>query len=234
MAKAWTWKRGVAEGCIIVASILLAFWIDASWERRQVGELETEVLAAVEAEVAANRVELQRVLSATEERIALITRFLQATPDVLAAVPADRVQLWIRPLHNTPIFNPSRDASQRLAQMPVFASDAIRARSLVSAWLREWDGGVNELQRLHGRQDEVMRRLAAYAVSQRAAPFSMLPSLVARSGPGVLVELSEDDEFVAAVIDKRQIQAVYQGDLQSALRALDSLAVALGMPQGTR
>ena len=234
MAQAWTWRRGVAEGCVIVASILLAFWIDAWWDSRQARELETEALSALAEEVAANRAELQNVLDATDDRLARITQFLQATPDLLLAVPMDSVANWVRPMHNTPIFNPSREASQRLAQMPVFTSDAIRARTLVSAWLREWDGGVNELERLHRRQDDVMRRLARYAVSQRATPFRMLPALVARSGPAVLVELSADEELVAAVIDKRQIQAVYRGDLRDALEALDSLVVALRRPQKVR
>jgi hypothetical protein len=234
MEKAWTWKRGVVEGCFIVASILLAFWVDALWERRQARELESEALSALADEVAANRAQLQNILEATEDRIARITQFLQATPEVLLAVPAERVGSWVRPMHNTPIFNPSREASQRLAQMPVFTPEAIRARMLVSVWLREWDGGAAELERLHGRQDEVMRRLALYAVSQRAAPFSMLPALLARSGPSILVEISQDEELVAAVIDKRQIQAVYRGDLEDSLEALDSLAAALSRPPDIR
>jgi hypothetical protein len=234
MTQAWTWRRGAAEGCVIVASILLAFWIDALWERRQVRELETEALSALAEEVATNRAQLQNVLDATEDRIARITQFLQATSGRLLAVPADSISSWVRPMHNTPIFSPSREASQRLTQMPVFGSDAIRARTLVSAWLREWDGGAVELERLHRRQDEVMRRLSVYAVSQRTAPFRMLPALVARSGPAVLVDLSEDEELVAAVIDKRQIQAVYRGDLRDALEALDALAVALSRPQNVR
>ena len=41
------WKRIYAEGAVIVVSILLAFWIDAWWNDRQIREEEVAVLSAL-------------------------------------------------------------------------------------------------------------------------------------------------------------------------------------------
>ena len=43
-------KRLASEGAVIVLSILLAFWIDAWWERRQAREAETTVLESIGAD----------------------------------------------------------------------------------------------------------------------------------------------------------------------------------------
>lgn len=48
------WPRILAEGAVIVASILLAFWIDAWWADRQLEQETMEDLAIVEIELAEN------------------------------------------------------------------------------------------------------------------------------------------------------------------------------------
>lgn len=48
------WKRVAAEVAAIVFGILIAFWIDAEWQRRQGLEEEQEILAALESDLQAS------------------------------------------------------------------------------------------------------------------------------------------------------------------------------------
>jgi hypothetical protein len=45
MTQSTPWRRVIAEGTIIIVSILLAFWIDAWWDERQVRADEQEAIA---------------------------------------------------------------------------------------------------------------------------------------------------------------------------------------------
>ena len=53
------WLRVIAEGVVIVGSILLAFGIDAWWEVRVQHEEETQLLADLAEEFASNRSRLE-------------------------------------------------------------------------------------------------------------------------------------------------------------------------------
>jgi len=45
------WRRVAAEVAAIVFGILIAFWIDAAWDRRQEREAEQEILASLESDL---------------------------------------------------------------------------------------------------------------------------------------------------------------------------------------
>lgn len=49
------WKKLAVEAVVIVGSILLAFWIDASWQDRQETQQGQELVSALAAEVAENQ-----------------------------------------------------------------------------------------------------------------------------------------------------------------------------------
>jgi hypothetical protein len=58
----------IAEGVAIVASILLAFAIDAAWDRRQLGVERAAILESLRGEFEIHRSELAHQLSQTESR----------------------------------------------------------------------------------------------------------------------------------------------------------------------
>ena len=60
------WGRVAVEGVVIVASILIAFGIDAWWDSRQRRFDEDELLAAVQQNLEDTRIELERVLGSNE------------------------------------------------------------------------------------------------------------------------------------------------------------------------
>ena len=69
MVRESRWKRGLVEGGIILASVLLAFWVDAWWERGQDRALEAAVLDAVAEEMEGNRRNLLSTLDQTDARL---------------------------------------------------------------------------------------------------------------------------------------------------------------------
>lgn len=79
------WKRLVAEGGVIVASILLAFWIDAWWDGRQERAEERDLLVALAQEFATNRQRLAEAEAFHGEIRDQSLRFLQVAADPGAA-----------------------------------------------------------------------------------------------------------------------------------------------------
>jgi len=77
------WKRISVEAATIIASILLAFAIDAWWQDRQVRVEEQEILSGLHTEFVANREVLTRTLS-------LNLRGMQSLQDFLILVEGDQ------------------------------------------------------------------------------------------------------------------------------------------------
>ncbi len=66
MSQPIPWRRIVAEGTIIVVSILLAFWIDAWWTERQVRADEREAIVQLVDDFRANAEHLQTIRNVHE------------------------------------------------------------------------------------------------------------------------------------------------------------------------
>ena len=79
---------------MIVASILLAFGIEAWWERVQEGREEIELLQGLRQEFMENREILRESLALVEEGVADLQRFGRLTPDQAAQIPSDSA--WAR------------------------------------------------------------------------------------------------------------------------------------------
>lgn len=79
MSQTIPWRRALTEGVVIVGSILLAFTIDASWEKRQERALTNQRVAALLGEFEQARAEIeseiQGVRSSHEGSLAVIGLF---------------------------------------------------------------------------------------------------------------------------------------------------------------
>ncbi len=78
-----SWKTLIVESVTVIASILLAFSIDAYWELRQERLAESEVMNALYIELRSNRDSLAETIQNNDEAAELFTRFLTLTPDAL-------------------------------------------------------------------------------------------------------------------------------------------------------
>lgn len=92
------WMRVVAEAAAIVLSILLAFWIDASWDRRGNRIEAFEVLVGLQREFAGYGERLTREVSIGEGLDPIFTMVLASGPPDFAVPPPpdtiDRVLFW--------------------------------------------------------------------------------------------------------------------------------------------
>lgn len=68
------WTRILAEGAIIVVSILLAFAIQAWWEGSKERAEEQRILAAIRAELHSNVAEIDRELTYRTQRTLISSR----------------------------------------------------------------------------------------------------------------------------------------------------------------
>lgn len=100
------WIRVLAEGVVIVGSILLAFAIDAGWDTRQDREREHEYLDALHREFLILRDELQEDQDVRESMmgaaVALVEEPFTATP-----APRDSILRWLGLLQRVRGFFPS-------------------------------------------------------------------------------------------------------------------------------
>ena len=237
MTKGWRWRRGLAEGGIILASVLGAFWVDAAWERSQDRELEEAILVAVSEEIEANRTNVLQAIQNTDVRLARIDRWLAIDAASASLIAQDSLLDLVTALPNVPQYLPVHSAVTMLMQTPVRDQAGIEARRLVDDYLRAWGSVESMHEALRSRRDEVQDALAPFgvrgvgsgpgraALTDDAVP--VLLFMIARQGVPVFMELRQDERVVSAVLLKAHWQDVYRMELGIVLETLDSLDGAL-------
>ena len=79
MTERLPWSRVLLEGAVIVASILLAFGIDAAWDNRRDSIQRSATVAGLKADFAATRIELERVVTFRNASISAAVALLDLT-----------------------------------------------------------------------------------------------------------------------------------------------------------
>lgn len=226
-------RRGLTEGLVILASILIAFWIDAWWDERQAAGMEGAMLEAVVEEMARNRASLGETVSRLEADLDRIDRFLRASEQALLALPQDSVEAWLGALNGRASFNGDLEATSMLLQTPALDSQeslAVRGR------LGSWRNLIDEAELLGGQLDQeqimVRRLIAAYGARVGTGGAAPAHAMAARLGPSGLVEMRNDEALVATVISKRDAQATHLRFLRRAIDQVtdlsDSVAALVG------
>ena len=210
------------EAVVILASILIAFWIDAWWDDRQAARMEGAMLEAVVEELTRNREELGEMVARLEADLDRIDRFLRASDQTLLALPQDSVVAWLSALNGRASFNGDLEATLMLLQAPALDSEeslAVRGR------LGSWGRLIDEAELLGGQLDQeqirVRRLIAVYgaqAGTEGAAPAHIM---AARLGPSGLLEMRNDEALVGTVISKADAQRIH---LMFLRRAIDQIA----------
>ena len=216
--------RGLIEAAVVLASILLAFSIDAWWDERQDRRLREAVISAVALEAAANGAELQLAVDGTVDRLARIDRFLSLPGDSGPGIPADSVISIVLALPQVETFDPVVSAASILVETPLLDQEGIALRAAVDQWLQALSKALEERERLYDSRADVLGLLARYAIRDSGDGMSYsIPAEVAGTDPGILGELRADDDLVAAVIEKAHWQRRYLDELQRVSAALNSM-----------
>jgi hypothetical protein len=127
----------------IVVSILLAFGLDAAWDRAQEREAETEILSQLQEEFEFNADEfylLQRVIS---ERATRLRALLQASESPQEWMSPDSTDVPLQALLGPASVNPGTGALQSLiasGRLELIENDDLRAR------LAKWGDFVRDVK----------------------------------------------------------------------------------------
>ena len=108
------WRRTAVEGAAIVASILLAFAIDAWWNERQDRAEEKELMLSLHVEFEANRDEVAAVIAFHNRVTQSVVMLMQLKQDEIFALPAKAVEDFVSSLGNPRTFDAVRGSVDAL------------------------------------------------------------------------------------------------------------------------
>ena len=214
------WRRALLEGVVIVASILVAFSLDAWWDRRGRGEHEREALSALAEELRGAAVELDSVVAFNERRVEAGRRFLELDPTDQSGLSDEDVGFVLEGMGGGLTFDPSlgateaiiaggldlvRDAGVRaqIAAWPGMISEiAVDQAAIVERWEKVWDtsvrAGFADARFLLTPADTAAARALARDALASAEMRQRVAALAASLG-GLLDELREVDARLRAL-----------------------------------
>ena len=212
------WKRISVEAAAIVASILLAFAIDAWWQNRQVRVDEQEVLVGLRAEFAANRETLARHLAG-------YTRSIQSLEDFLALVEdgqstnAKPIALAVLTVMHRPgttdLGNGTLNALISSGRVEILASRKLR--TLLTAWSgvidELWDDQANNAKM-------VLEVYIPYFIKENYPRFS-IERLSGEASP--IDRMLTDSTFLFLVELSLSHNDHAMGELERAITAVDEI-----------
>ncbi len=108
------WKRLSVEAAAIVASILLAFAIDAWWDERNERIDEIEILQSLKVEFEANRDEAASVVLSHEMGVQSVARLMNLGEDEILALSVEEVERYLRYFANPRTFDAIRGSVDAL------------------------------------------------------------------------------------------------------------------------
>jgi hypothetical protein len=227
-----TWIRFLTEGLVIIASILVAFGIDAWWQGRQEEGDRAAVLEAVRAEAMESRRELDTFIERTTVDMDRADRFFRASASELAAMPPDSVNPWIRATVVPWTYDTDVSAAAVLLDDPSTSAARGDTRLRVAAWVRSLEDAREEKEALTFEGNAMLRRLASASPETASGGLDFLDAMATRAGPGLLARLRNDDAYVAGTMAKTHLQAIYLGEMIVASEALDSVLASLAPTAG--
>ncbi|MHC5065242.1 MAG: DUF6090 family protein [Planctomycetota bacterium] len=106
--------RFIAEGAVIVVSILLAFAIDALWAQHLLQQEEQVALASLETEFKANLQQIDQVVEVHELARTRIEALVDSSPEELRALPQEKISEIMAATANPWTFDPTLGTTKAL------------------------------------------------------------------------------------------------------------------------
>ena len=188
-----SWRRVIVEGLVIVASILLAFAIDAAWDGRQERHREREVLLALEQVMVDTEGEVDRVLGREETGRAAFDAFIESTAEQLGVLSQDSAVAVLGPLVTHATLSPLNGIvlNGQLSQL----RDP-RLLRVLGTWSAVVGDIVDLAPSLMDNIRGVRMSMGAHALEYRYGP----AGLDADSAPEILAALRRSEAFLTARI----------------------------------
>lgn len=182
------------EGTVIVASILLAFGIDAWWDARQYQVEEIEVLAGLEQEFIGNAAYFERRLQHHQIALAAVGKLLNAAKsgfwdDTIGPVDDSLILLLIPP--TTDLGQGVRDSLVSSGRLELLSNNELRDA------LAAWEGVLDEVL-----DDELMSREWVFEqvipyLAQRGISLSQAFSIDVGAWPVPTESMAEREDAMA-------------------------------------
>ncbi|HUE89788.1 MAG TPA: hypothetical protein VMO26_27235 [Vicinamibacterales bacterium] len=201
---------------------------DALWDGRQASGLESQVLAEVAEEVAANQAELQFNVEFITALLDRTDRFLRSRSAVLATLPEDSVQPMLEGLSRPQTFDPQTSAASLLSQTALLSADGIGVRARVSEFFARVSDADEEKEWFNQTSRDLQDHLATYAARAAEDGRGTVNEMAARLGASVLGELRMDEQLVRLVIQRGAAGEIYLRNLATLTALLESLSAQLG------
>lgn len=217
------WRKTAVESLAVVASILLAFGIDATWDTWRERTTEQEIIAALHEEMLSNRTQLEDVIRLNDEAAAHFTAFLRLSPEELATTTGDRWVVDALWAHYT--FDPEIGALDLFLERDVSADERARLiRRAAVNWQAVLADAGEEGEVLWTATGATLLHMAAYASDQlpEAGREPTLYTMLDDFGPR-MSRLRVDAEFLTAARAKFTLQKIYNDELGFLLAQTESL-----------
>ena len=223
MSTSVRWRKMVVESAAVVASILLAFGIDASWDAWKERTTEREIIAALHEEMLRNHTQLERVIRLNDEAAGHFTAFLNMSPEEIATSSGDRLVVDALWAHYT--FDPEVGALDLFLDRDVSPDERARLiRRAAVNWQAVVADAGEEGQVLWTATVATLTHMAAYASDQlpQGDREPNLYTILDDFGPR-MSRLRVDDEFLTAARAKFTLQQIYKDELGLLLTQTESL-----------
>lgn len=206
------WKRLSVEAFVIVASILLAFSIDAWWDTRQSVSRERELLASLELGIQNHIAQAENAIDLASQSLQKIRSFISSDAEDFADRSSQSAYDTLRALYQAQgLAQGLLDSRSILATLD---SDRLSVSSdpdLIAA-LIEWQGELETLEERNfdvlSTTQRVMDALAAYPEVQLTLS---RPPEERSASASLLVDLRQDNEVM-----RRLASRAYYASLQLA------------------
>lgn len=241
------WGRVLAEGAIIVVSILLAFAIDAGWESRQEGAWRREALGDLRREAEANQAALSEYILLYETGVAAAERIYSET-SALSDLPSDSLARVFALSVFIPTFDPDDAVLTSLVRSGQLDRIEDRAlRSAVSRWLdltedvaenrRDSEMTRDELffllrERRLGREFDILFAPVGEGASDQAGVLSGIEAAASLGIPDGLRTLIGDPQFHELMAHRAMWGRVMLSELRQLRASILEVMALLGSQPG--
>ena len=148
-------QRLLVEGAVIVASILLAFGIDAMWDQHKESLEEAEVLASLESDFRENLASVNKIIEAYEQFAERVEKLVSMSPEEIRALSQTEVSEIMLSTANPWTFDAVRGTTDTLVyggRLAVLSDPRLR-KSLITFLNRVSDSDEDVEYLMEGAQD---------------------------------------------------------------------------------
>lgn len=204
------WKRISIESSVIVASILLAFAIDAAWNKTQEFRIETEILKTIESDMHLTLAQLDSIYSQNLRAMDSGRAFLTSNSEFSNIAGETRVPPDVRPIFFRALYQPT-DGS--LSNTNISQISDLPLRNAVALWIRE-SARTREQAILLEEQLVLLRQLSSSTsvVLSENIRRGLIPTDSSEGNPepiDIYRKLRQDPDFVGSLLIQNIIRDDY-------------------------